>query len=132
MKDFKFLIVTGLVLFVFLAQSIQCTTKEMAREKPDVSGSKDAWNTSISENASEMLEKGKAVFRFETFGDETFWTDKLQLHRAIADEGAGGIGRGLTPKAALDAGLKVDLDVLPNVIKKKIKEGKLLDRKSVV
>ena len=56
-----------------------------------------------------------------------FWTDKLQLHRAIADKGAGGVGEGLTPKAALDAGLKVDLDVLPEALKKQIKEGKLLD-----
>ena len=131
MKDFKFLILFGLVLFVFLAQSIQCTTKEMAREKPDVSGSKDAWNTSISENASEMLEKGKAVFRFETFGDEVFWTDKLQLHRAIADSKHGGIGAGLTPKAALAAGLKVDLSILPGFLKKQIEEGKILDDPAV-
>ena len=73
------------------------------------------------------MTKGKAVFRFETFGDEAFWTDKLQLHKAIADKGAGGIGDGLTPKAALAAGLKVDLDVLPEAVKQQIKEGKLLD-----
>jgi hypothetical protein len=67
--------------------------KKAKREKADESGIPDAWNNSINENASEMLTKGKAVFRFETFGDETFWTDKLQLHRAIADKGAGGVGR---------------------------------------
>jgi len=101
--------------------------KKAKRTEGDESGNPKSWNTSITENANEMLEKGKAVFRFETFGDEVFWTDKLQLHRAIADIKAGGIGKGLTPKAALDAGLKVDLDVLPNFMKKKIKEGKLLD-----
>ncbi len=118
-----------LSLGIFLSfMLMQCESpKKAKRAEADESGKPNAWNTSITENANEMLEKGKAVFRFETFGDEAFWTDKLQLHRAIADEGAGGIGQGLTPKAALDAGLKVDLDVLPEVIKKQIKEGKLLD-----
>jgi hypothetical protein len=101
--------------------------KKAKREKSDQAGAPDAWNNSINENASEMLTKGKAVFRFETFGDEAFWTDKLQLHKAIADKGAGGVGDGLTPKAALAAGLKVDLDVLPEAVKEQIKEGKILD-----
>jgi hypothetical protein len=101
--------------------------KKAKREKSDQAGVPDAWNSSINENASELLAKGKAVFRFETFGDEAFWTDKLQLHKAIADKGAGGIGEGLTPKAALAAGLKVDLDVLPESVKEQIKEGKILD-----
>src|SRR3989337_1791503 len=115
----------GLILATAL---MQCESpKKAKRTERDESGNPNSWNTSITENANEMLEKGKAVFRFETFGDEVFWTDKLQLHRAIADIKAGGIGKGLTPKAALDAGLKVDLDVLPKFMKKKIKEGKLLD-----
>src|SRR5687767_537157 len=114
--------------FILSFPLLQCESpKKAKRAERDESGSPNAWNSAITENANEMLEKGKAVFRFETFNDETFWTDKLQLHRAIADEGAGGIGKGLTPKAALDVGLKVDLDVLPNFMKKQIKEGKLLD-----
>jgi hypothetical protein len=103
---------TGIIGIVLPMMFLQCESpKQAKREAADESGSPNAWNASINENANEMLEKGKAVFRYETFGDEAFWTDKLQLHRAIADEGAGGIGKGLTPKAALDAGLKVDLDV---------------------
>lgn len=117
--------IIGVITLMMLSQ---CESPQKAkRDSADESGSPNAWNTSINENAREMLEKGKAVFRYETFGDEVFWTDKLQLHRAIADEKAGGIGKGLTPKAALDAGLKVDLDVLPKVLKDQIKEGKLLD-----
>jgi hypothetical protein len=50
--------------------------KKAKREKSDQAGIPDAWNSSINENASELLAKGKAVFRFETFGDEAFWTDK--------------------------------------------------------
>jgi hypothetical protein len=107
---------------------MQCSSpKKSERQSADESGNPSSWNASITENATDMLDKGKAIFRFETFGDEAFWTDKLQLHRAIADEKAGGIGKGLTPKAALAAGLKVDLDVLPKSVKKAIKEGKILD-----
>src|SRR5262245_51437401 len=84
--------------------------KEKARERKDASGNPRTWNDDINDNATDMLDKGKAVFRYETFGDEAFWTDQLQLHKAIAHKDAGGIGEGLTPKAALDAGLKVDLD----------------------
>lgn len=101
--------------------------KEQLREKQDESGKESSWNADIRKNADDMLEKGKAIFRFETFGDESFWTDKLKLHQAIADKDAGGIGAGLTPKAALDAGLKVDIDILPKFAKDAVAEGKLLN-----
>ena len=118
----------GIMAVVIPLMLLCCESpKKAKREKSDQAGIPDAWNNSINENASEMLAKGKAVFRFETFGDEAFWTDKLQLHKAIADKGAGGVGEGLTPKAALAAGLKVDLDVLPESVKEQIKEGKILD-----
>ncbi len=78
-----------------------------------------------------MLDDGKEIFRYETFGDEVFWTDKLQLHKAIAGSEHGGVGEGLSPKAALAAGLKVDLAILPDVLRKKIAEGKFLDDVSV-
>jgi hypothetical protein len=74
-----------------------------------------------------MMDKGKAVFRFETFGDEAFWTDKLQLHKSLVSKEHGGNGDGLSPKAALAAGLKVDLRLLPEFLKQKIKEGKFLN-----
>jgi hypothetical protein len=112
---------------VILLISVQCSTKRQLRTSADDSGNPDFWGTSINSNADDLLEKGKAVFRFETFGDEAFWTDKLQLHKAIVSEEHGGIGKGLTPKGALAAGLKVDLRLLPEFLKKKIKEGKFLD-----
>lgn len=121
------LVIGILVLFVSVSQFMQCTTDEKTREKQDESGNPDAWNSSINDNAKDLMEKGKAVFRFDTFGDEVFWTDKLQLHKAIADSKHGGIGAGLSPKDALAAGLKVDLTILPEFLKKKIQEGKFLD-----
>jgi hypothetical protein len=117
-------VLSGVILFIIL---VQCSTHEKSREKEDESGKPDAWNSSINDNAKELMEKGKDVFRYETFGDEIFWTDKLQMHKAIADSKHGGIGGGLTPKDALAAGLKVDLTILPVFLKKKIEEGKFLN-----
>jgi mono/diheme cytochrome c family protein len=47
---------------------------------------------------------GQCIFRHDTFGDEQLWTDVLRLHEAVAT---------LTPTAALDVGLKVDVDAVP-------------------
>ena len=123
-------LITLSFLLVMTAQLVltRCESpKSSLREQADESGKESTWNTDIRQNAEDLLEKGRAVFRFETFGDEAFWTDKLQLHKAIADKGAGGIGEGLSPKAALDAGLKVDIDVLPKFAKEAVAEGKLLN-----
>jgi hypothetical protein len=128
MKNNRFLVILLCIVFTAQMLLIQCESpKSSLRQKPDQSGKESTWNTDIRQNADDMLEKGRAVFRFETFGDEAFWTDELQLHKAIADKGAGGIGEGLSPKAALDAGLKVDIDVLPKFAKKAVAEGKLLN-----
>src|SRR5688572_17890949 len=94
------LIAVSIIVINVAIMLVQCESpKRPLRENADDSGKERTWNTDIRENADEMLEKGRAVFRFETFGDEAFWTDKLQLHKAIADRGAGGIGEGLSPKA---------------------------------
>src|SRR4029077_3641359 len=69
--------------------------------------------------------EGKETFRFETFGDEVYWTDALQLNKAIAGEKHGGVGPGLSPKAALATGLKVDRDVIPADVAAAIKAGKV-------
>jgi mono/diheme cytochrome c family protein len=53
----------------------------------------------------EDLAQGKQIFRFDTFGDETFWTDTLRLHEVIQSA--------VSPLTALSVGLKVDADALP-------------------
>ncbi|MBD0332807.1 MAG: hypothetical protein ICV66_09135, partial [Chitinophagaceae bacterium] len=124
-----FIVTIGLASFIFFSTFlIQCkTTKADTRNMTDMSGDPDDFNDAIEKNSKELFEKGKAVFRFETFGDEVFWTDQLQLHKAIADEKHGGIGKGLSPKEALAAGLKVDLAILPRFLRRKIRQGKFLD-----
>jgi hypothetical protein len=76
-------------------------------------------------NAQRMLTEGKQTFRFDTFGDEAFWTDALQLHRAIEGEKFGGVGPGVSPKTALAVGLKVDSEVLPNSLVSQLKKGRV-------
>jgi hypothetical protein len=79
----------------------------------------------ISTNAQQMLEQGREIFRFDTFGDEAFWGDTLQLHQAIAGEQLGGVGPGVSPKAALAVGLKVDADALPQALVTQLKNGEV-------
>lgn len=76
-------------------------------------------------HARRMVEEGRRIFRFDTFGSEAFFGDALQLHRAIAGAKNGGVGPGVSPKTALAVGLKVDADALPNPLKAQLKAGKL-------
>jgi len=76
-------------------------------------------------SARTMLDEGRKIFRYDTFGSEAFWGDALQLHKAIAGEKNGGVGPGVSPKTALSVGLKVDADALPNALKQQIKAGKV-------
>ena len=76
-------------------------------------------------NANRMVMEGRQAFRFDTFGDEAFWGDTLQLHKAIEGAANGGIGPGVSPKTALAVGLKVDVDAFPKNLVKDIKKGKV-------
>ena len=72
-----------------------------------------------------LFKKGRRIFRFDTFGDQRFWGGALQLHKAIEGKKLGGVGPGLSPKAALGAGLKVDSRALPASVVRAIKRGKV-------
>lgn len=78
-----------------------------------------------TQNALRMLEDGKQIFRFDTFGSEAFWGGQLKLHQAIAGEKLGGVGPGLSPKQALALGLKVDLAALPATVVQAVQDQKL-------
>jgi hypothetical protein len=77
----------------------------------------------ITANMEGMMEAGRDTFRNDTFGDEAFWGDSLQLHKAIAGAGLGGIGPGVSPATALAVGLKVDSEALPNSLVKQLRKG---------
>lgn len=84
--------------------------EQLNRSLPHLGGIFDA---QLIQNVARMLEEGKRTFRYDTFGDEAFWGDTLRLHQAIAGSALGGVGPGISPRAALNAGLKVDVDRLP-------------------
>ena len=79
----------------------------------------------IARHAQRMLEEGRRIFRFDTFGSEAFFGDALQLHKAIAGAKNGGVGAGVSPKTALAVGLKVDADALPDELKAQLKAGRV-------
>lgn len=47
---------------------------------------------------------GQTVFRYDTYGDEVFWTDVLRFNEVVAT---------LSPETALAVGLKVDAEAVP-------------------
>ena len=79
----------------------------------------------INANAQQMVDEGRQIFRFDTFGDEAFWGDTLKLHQAIQGSVFGGQGQGVSPRTALAVGLKVDVDALPNSLEKALRKGQV-------
>jgi len=79
----------------------------------------------IRDNAKHMADEGKQTFRFDTFGDESFWGDTLRLHEAIEGQKLGGVGPGVSPATALAVGLKVDVAALPASVIAALREGKV-------
>lgn len=79
----------------------------------------------IANNAIGMINSGRKIFRFDTFGDEAFWGGQMRLHQAIEGARFGGIGFGLSPRMALALGLKVDSGAIPPDVATAIKAGKV-------
>jgi hypothetical protein len=70
-----------------------------------------------------LLAEGKQIFRHDTFGSEAFWGGELELHRAIPSEERGGTADGMTPRQALQLGLKVDVARAPQLLVEAIRVG---------
>lgn len=61
-----------------------------------------------------LITQGRQIFRFDTFGNETFWTDSAEMHVKIS---------ALEPMDALAAGLKVDAEALPASVRQDLIDG---------
>jgi hypothetical protein len=70
----------------------------------------------VTDEAAKMLAEGRNTFRFDTFGDEAFWGDTIQLHKGVAT---------VSPATALAVGLKVDAEALPSSLVDQVKAGKV-------
>ena len=76
-------------------------------------------------HATATVQRGREIFRDETFGDEGFWGGTIRLHQAIAGAAHGGVGPGVSPKTALAVGLKVDANAIPAAVAQKIQRGEV-------
>ncbi|HJP91650.1 MAG TPA: hypothetical protein VJ875_06820 [Pyrinomonadaceae bacterium] len=83
------------------------------------------FDAEITANANELIENGRSIFRFDTFGDEAFWGNTLKLHQAIEGATFGGVGPGISPNTALNLGLKVDVDALPQPLQEQLGKGQV-------
>jgi mono/diheme cytochrome c family protein len=66
--------------------------------------------------SSEVIAEGQQIFRFDTYGNETFWTDTLRMHEVVET---------IPPTTALAVGLKVDADTLPPEVLQAIQAGQV-------
>jgi hypothetical protein len=104
--------------FLALQGSAQPTSAAAKVERP-----RGPFDRQIAANVDEMIGQGRETFRFDTFGDETFWGDALGLHLAIEGSKFGGVGPGISPRTALDLGLKVDVDALAPRVANAVRQG---------
>jgi hypothetical protein len=69
------------------------------------------------DEALKLFLDGRRIFRFETFGSEDFWGGQLGLQEAVQSR--------LSPRAALNLGLKVDMAALPPALVSEIRAGRV-------
>src|SRR5215213_1634964 len=119
MRYKKQMIVTlSLVVAIALTQCIKMNKQEV---KVDSEMSKE--NGKGKPEDPSLIADGRNIFRFDSFGDEDFWSGLLHLDKAIAGSANGGYGPGVSPKTALAVGLKVDAEALPPDVVAGIKAG---------
>lgn len=97
-----------IVLMTAVIVLIQCTKTFDKHIEPGTIEEKQ----SVDKNKS-LVAQGKEIFRFDDFADTSFWSGLLHIDQAIAGMNHGGFGKGVSPKAALGIGLKVDVEALP-------------------
>ena len=84
-----------------------------------------AADAAISSHGESLVEQGRQIFRYDTFGDQDFWGGALELHQAIEGAKLGGVGPGVSPATGLAVGLKVDQDALPLALVHQIQAGQV-------
>jgi len=119
MKDSKFKLQAAVTIGVLLISGAFALTRSSPIR------AESAKHNAVVENAVLKVQQGEQIFRFDTFGDESFWGSTIQLHRAIEGANFGGVGPGVSPKTALAVGLKVDVDQLPPSLVEQIKMGQV-------
>jgi hypothetical protein len=119
------LVVVLAVILVASVATIGQDAQQSSREGDRNSGRIDTFDERIKDHASDLLSRGRKIFRFDTFGDEQFWGGTLRIHEAIEGRRFGGVGDGVSPRTALGVGLKVDAEALPQSMLAAIKQNRV-------
>ena len=85
--------------------------------KPAADGTPAGTAPATDDRSPQTLAEGQRIFRFDTFGDEQFWTDTARMHEVVQQS--------VSPKTALKVGLKVDADAIPPDVAQAIKNGQV-------
>ena len=109
--DLPALLSLGGALLLATACATQTPTNQASPQTPTGAGA------ATDDFSPATLAAGQNVFRFDTFGDEQFWTDTARMHEVVQ--------RSVSPTTALSVGLKVDADAIPADVAAAIKAGKV-------
>src|SRR5262245_18645024 len=71
-------------------------------------------STNATDDNAALVAQGKQTFRFDTFGDETKWTDTLHMEQVV---------NAVDPTTAIAVGLKVDAEALPPAVVQGVQNG---------
>jgi mono/diheme cytochrome c family protein len=102
---------TPLILWLAVACSMQPPSSETSAGSPTAAG------PASDDYSPETLAAGRQTFRYDTFGDEQFWTDTARMNEVVQNS--------VSPATALSVGLKVDADAIPADVAAAIKAGKV-------
>lgn len=105
------IMILGLAVFVAIGLT-NCNRDDMGH--PIDAGEGDL---NLPELDPALVAEGQDVFRYWTFGDESFWTDVLQMNEVVQ--------AAVDPQTALAVGLKVDAEALPPEIVEAIQNGEV-------
>ena len=117
--------IVGVGVMAVLVGSAAWAVEAAREQSARAAAAQQDYDAQIQNHAKRMLEEGKKIFRFDTFGSEDFWGGQLRLHEAIVGQKLGGVGSGVSPKMALSLGLKVDAEALPADLVAAITAGKV-------
>ena len=98
--------------YLILAFALAATASACDRSSANVPGGAE-----LRPLDPQLIAEGREIFRNDTFGNEVFWTDTARMHEVIAAS--------VTPALALEVGLKVDADALPQAVKDALAAGQV-------
>jgi mono/diheme cytochrome c family protein len=106
-------LMSSLPVLALLGQVVACGGKDA--NAPVAPRANDSALAGRGPSNPANVSDGQRIFRFDTFGDETFWTDTMRMHEVIRT--------GVSPATALSVGLKVDVNALPKAVLDGIKNN---------